>query len=198
MVVDILLRVSGIETVVHTGLVVECHVLCTTNILRELLGHVEASVGVGLDLQTVNLTALGGDQDSTLGTFGTIEHHSLCTLQEGDLLDLGRQHVVRRTLHTIDDHERHVPVVIIIKTVVVHTPKVVAVPSANKGIHVFQATRHVILLLQLFHVDISHASEKLVGILVAERYMHFLFCHDRITVFCSLCVDCQRRYSNRG
>ena len=92
----------------------------------------ETGVGVGLDLKTVHLATLGGDQDGTLGTLGTIEHDGLSTLEEGDLLDLRRKHIVRRTLHTVDDDERHVAVVIIVKTVIVHTPKVVAVPSADK------------------------------------------------------------------
>ena len=48
----------------------------------------ETGVGVGLDLKTVHLATFGGDQDGTLGTLGAIEHDSLCTLEEGDLLDL--------------------------------------------------------------------------------------------------------------
>ena len=80
VVVDILLGVSGIFSVVHTGLVVKGHVLCRTEILRELLGHVETRIGTGIDLKTVYLATLGGDQDGTLGTLGTIEYDGLCPL----------------------------------------------------------------------------------------------------------------------
>ena len=88
MIVDILLGISRIETVVPAGLVVKGHILSRSQILGEFLRHVETGVGVGLDLKTVHLATFGGDQDGTLGTLGAIEHDSLCTLEEGDLLDL--------------------------------------------------------------------------------------------------------------
>ena len=143
-------------------------------------------VGIGINLQAIHLTTLGGNQDSTLGTLGTIEHDSLCALQEGNLLNLRRKYVVRRTLHTVDDYKRHIVVVVIIQTVVVHSPKVVAVPSADKAIHVFQTTLCIVLLRQLFHIDVGDTSEKMVGIYVAECNMDFLFHHCRVSVVSSL------------
>ena len=180
MVVDVLLGIlcSCGKLVVQTSLVVERHILCRTQILREFLGHVETRVGVSLDLQAIHLATLGGNQNSTFCTFGAIEYDSLRTLEEGNLLDFRRQHVVGRTLHTVDDDEWKVAVVVGVKTVVVHTPQVATIPSADKGIHVFKTTHRIVLLRQLFHVDIRNASEKLVGILVAKRNMDFLFCHD--------------------
>ena len=94
MVVDIHLAVLGIEAVVGTGFVVECHVLCRTQILRELLGEMPTGVGVSRNLKTVHLATLGGDQDGTLGTLRAIEYDSLRTFEEGDLLDFRRKHVV--------------------------------------------------------------------------------------------------------
>ena len=198
MIVDILLGISRIESVVGTGFVVKRHVLSRTQILRECLRHMEACIGIGFDLKTVHLATLGSNQDSTLGTLGAIEHNSLCTLEEGDLLYFRRKHIVRRTLHTVDDDERHVAVVVVVKTVIIHTPKVVAVPSANKRIHVLKATRHIILLLKLFHVHIGNTSEKMIGILVAESNMDFLFHHGGISVVSSLGIDRQRRYRKHG
>ena len=80
MIIDILLGILGVYTVINTGLVVKGHVLCRTEILRELLGHVETRIGTGIDLKTVYLATLGGDQDGTLGTLGTIEYDGLCPL----------------------------------------------------------------------------------------------------------------------
>ena len=162
-----------------------------------------ARVGVGHNLQAIHLAALGGDEDGTLGSLGAVEHHGLCTLEEGDLLYLGRKHVVGRTLHTVDDDEREVAVVVGVKTVVVHTPKVVAVPSAYERIHVVKTAHRIILLLKFFHVDIGNASKKMVGILVAESNMDFLFCHYSgigfvSDIVCALGKGCQRRNSKHG
>ena len=198
MIVDILLRISWNQSVVGTSFVVECHVLSRSKILREFLCNVETCVGVGLNLKTVNLATLCCDQNGTLCALRTIEHHCLCTLEEGNLLNFRRKHIVRRTLHTIDNNERKVTVVVIVKTVIVHTPKVVSIPSANKRIHVLKTTRHIILLLELFHVNIGNASEKMVGILVAESNMDFLFNHGRISVVCGLGIDRQWRYRKHG
>ena len=200
MVVDILLGILGTtgKLVIQTCLVVEGHVLCRTQILGELLGKVPARVGVRRNLKTVHLAALGGNHDGTLGTLGTIEYDSLCSLQEGDLLNLRGQHVVGRTLYAIDNHERHVAVVVIVKTLIVHTPKVVAVPSADKSVHVFQTAHRVVFLRQLFHVNVGNSSEKMIGINVAESNMDFLFCHGRICVVSSLGIDRQWRYSKHG
>ena len=111
-------------------------------------------IGVDVNLKAVHLAALGGNHNSTFGTLGTIEHDSLGTLEEGNLLDFRRQHVVGRALHTVDDDERQVAVVVIVQTVIVHTPKVVAIPTTNQGIHIFQTTHRVILLRQFLHVDV--------------------------------------------
>ena len=54
----------------------------------------ETGVGIHLHLQTVNLTTLCGDKNCTLGCLGAVEHNSLGTLEEGDLLNLGRKHIV--------------------------------------------------------------------------------------------------------
>ena len=198
MVVDVHLRVAGVEAVVSTCLVVERHILCRAQILRECLGHVEAGVGVGLDLQAVNLAALRRDEDGTLSTLGAVEHHCLCTLEEGDLLNLGRQHVVRRALHAIDNHERQVAVVVVVEALVVHTPQVVAVPSANKSVEVFEAAHRVVLLLQLLHVDPRDAAENMVGILVAESNMYFLFHHGRISLVSCLSAGRKRCCRQHG
>ena len=198
MIVDILLGIPRIEAIVSTGFVVKRHVLSRAKILREFLRHMETCIGIGFDLKTVHLATLGGDEDGTLGSLGAVEHHGLCTLEEGDLLYFRRKHIVRRTLHTVDDDERHVAVVIIVKTVIVHTPKVVAVPSANKCIHVLKATRHIILLLKLFHVHIGNTSEKMIGILVAESNMDFLFHHGGISVVIGLGIGRQWRYRKHG
>ena len=202
MVVDVHREVLYAKSVVDTGLVVEGHVLCRAKILRKFLSHMPARVGVGHDLQTVDLATLGGDEDGTLGSLGAIEHHSLSALKEGNLLDFGRKHVVGRTLHAIDNHERKIAVVVGVETVVVHTPKVVAIPSANKRIHIFEAAHRIVLLLQLFHVDIGNASEEMVGILVAESDMDFLFHHDGIgglfDLVSELGADRQWRNSQHG
>ena len=188
MVIDVLLAVlrhilvTHGQRVVGQSFVIECHVLCTPQILRELLGYMETSVGIGLNLKAVHFATLGSNQDGTLGTLGTIEYDGLCTLQEGHLLDLTRQHVVRRTLHTVDDNDRHIRVVVIVQTVIVHTPKVVAVPATDKCIHVFKTTHRVILLRQLFHVYVADTTEQMVGIHVAESHMHFFLRHNRIAV----------------
>ena len=162
----------------------------------------ETSIGSGSNLETVNMATLGGDEDGTLGTLGTIEYDSLCTLEEGDLLDFRRQHVVGWTLHTIDNHEGHVAVVVIVEAVVVHTPEVVAVPSTDKCIHVFKATHGIILLRQLFHVNVGNTSEQMVSIRVAESNMDFLFHHGRIGILVSavssLSIDRQWRCSHHG
>ena len=94
MIVDGLLAVLGIKSVVDTSFIVKRHILCGTQILRELLGKVETGVSVGCYLKTVHLATLGSNQDGTLGTLSAIEHDSLCTFEEGDLLDLGRKHIV--------------------------------------------------------------------------------------------------------
>ena len=94
MIVDILLAVPWIKTVIPTCLIVECHILCRTKILRESLCYMPASIGIGCNLKTVNLTTLGGDKDSALGCLCTIEHDSLCTLEECNLLNLRREYVV--------------------------------------------------------------------------------------------------------
>ena len=206
MIIDILLRVRQLyigsitltKSIVIGGFVEECHILCRTNILREYLGKVPTGVGIGLNLQAVHLATLGGNQDGALGTLGAIEHDSLCALQEGNLLNLRRKYVVRRTLHTVDDYKRHIVVVVIIQTVVVHSPKVVAVPSADKAIHVFQTTLCIVLLRQLFHIDIGNTSEKMVGIYVAECNMDFLFHHCRVSVVSGLGTSRQWRYCHHG
>ena len=160
MIVDILLGVLRIVGTTHSmsivkkRFIVECHVLCRAEILGEFLCHMETSVGIGRNLKSVDLAALGSDQDGTLGTLGTIEHNCLSTLQEGNLLDFRRKHIVRRTLHTVDNNERHVGVVVIVEAVVIHAPKVIAVPSTDEGIHVFKATHRIILLLQFFHINV--------------------------------------------
>ena len=203
MVVDIHLGVSRVESVVDTCLIVEGHVLSRTQILGKLLGHMPTRVGVGHNLQAIHLAALGGDEDGTLGSLGTVEHHGLCTLEESNLLDLGRKHVVGWALHAVDDDKREVAVVVSVKTVVVHTPKVAAVPSAYERIHVVKTAHRIILLLQFFHVDIGNASKKMVGILVAESNMDFLFCHDSgiglvSDIVSALGKGCQRRNSKHG
>ena len=198
MVVDILLLVSCFFAVVGKGLVVECHVLSRAQILGELLGNMETRVGVDVNLQAVHLAALGGNHDSAFGTFGTIEHDSLGTLEEGDLLDFRRQHVVGRTLHTVDDDEREVVVVVIIQTVIVHTPQVVAIPTTDQGIHIFQTTHRVILLRQFLHVDIRDTSEKMVCLDVAESNMDYLFSHGSIGLLSCLGIDRHRRSYNHS
>ena len=135
MIVNVLLRISCArgKLVVKTSFVIERHILSRTQILGELLGKVETSIGIGVDLQAVDMTTLRGNQDSALGGFRTIKYNSLSTLEESNLLDFRRQHIVRRTLHTIDNYERHVAVVVIVQTVIVHTPEVVAVPTTDKS-----------------------------------------------------------------
>ena len=94
MVVDIHLAVLGIKSVVSTGFVVESHVLCRTQILREFLGNMPTGVGVGCNLKTIDLTTLSGNQNGILRTLRTIEHNCLSTLEEGNLLDFRGKHVV--------------------------------------------------------------------------------------------------------
>ena len=106
VIVDIHLGISRGESVVGTSLIVEGHVLGRTEILRKFLGYIEARVRIGVYLQTVHLTTLGSNQDSTLGTLSTIEYDSMCTLEESNLLNLRWKHVVGRTLHTVDDNQR--------------------------------------------------------------------------------------------
>ena len=90
VVVDVLLGIFWSESVVCTRFVVERHVFSRSKILRECLGDMEAGVGICIDLQAVDLSALGGNQDGTFGTLGTIENHGLCTLEEGHLLNFRR------------------------------------------------------------------------------------------------------------
>ena len=80
MVVNILLSIFGWLTIVGKSLIKKCHVLCRTQILRELLCDIKTSIGIGLNLKTINLSAFGSNHDSTLGPLGTIKYHSLSTL----------------------------------------------------------------------------------------------------------------------
>ena len=158
----------------------------------------ETRVGVGRNLKTIHLTAFRGNQDSTFGTLGTIEHNSLRTFKEGNLFNLRRKHVVGRTLHTVDNHERKIAVIIIVETLVVHTPKIVAIPSADEGIHIFKATHHVIFLLEFFHINIGNSSQQMVGIRIAESNMDLLFHHCGISIVSSLGIDRQWRRGHHG
>ena len=208
MIIDILLRVLWTKSVVCTSLVVECHILCRTKILREFLSHIETCIGIGLNLETINLTTLSSDKDCALSTLGTIENYSLCTLKEGNLLDLRRKYIVRWTLYTVDDNEWQVIIVISVKKVmfitikvcdvIFLTPEITAIPSTNESVQVIQTTHGIILLPQFLHIDIGNTSEKMVGILVAESNMDFLFYHSRISIVSSLGISRHWRSSQHG
>ena len=94
VIIDILLRISRSKTVVCTSFIIQGHVLSRTEIFRKLFCHMKTGVSVHLHLQTVNSSTFGGYENSALGSLRTIEHHGLCTLEEGDLLNLGRKHIV--------------------------------------------------------------------------------------------------------
>ena len=210
MIIDVLLRVwqlrkniSLTKSIIDCCFVIERHILCRTNILGETLGEVPTGVGISLNLQAIHLTTLGGNQDSTFSTLRAIENDCLCTFQEGDLLNFRRQHVVGRTLYTVNDYERHVGVIVVVQTVVIHTPEVdtchvIGRQSTNQTQHVFKAALSIVFLRQLFHVYIRDTSEQMVGIHVAVSNMNLLFHHGRISIVSGLGASRQWRYCHHG
>ena len=147
MIVDVHLRIPCVESVVSTGFVIQSHVFCRTEILREFLCNIVAGVGISFDLKTVDRAAFGGDKNCALSSFCSIQYDGLSPLEERYLLNFGRKHVVGRSFYSINNDERQVAVVVIIKTFVVHPPKIIAVPSSYKSIHVFKTAHRKIFIL---------------------------------------------------
>ena len=99
-------KVVWITAIIKESLIVKAHVLSRTEILRISLGNIPSGIGIHLHAQSIiYTTTLCGNQDDTIGSTASIEHRSLRTLEERDVLNLIRTYIVGSTRHTINEHK---------------------------------------------------------------------------------------------
>ena len=94
--------ILGAEAIVGTSLVVQCHILSSTEILWVTLGKIQTAIGADVDMQGSSLTTFCGNQDDTLGTLAAVESHRTGGLQDSNRLNHGRLHHVSIARNPVD------------------------------------------------------------------------------------------------
>ena len=172
-VVDGLIAVLPGIAIVHKGLIVEGHVFGSTQILGERLGYVPTSVGTHLDLQILVVATLGSNQDYTLGSTATIEHHSLGTLHEGHLSNLIGLYVVGITRYTVNEHQ-----------IIGLAPQRGSVETRDIALHIVEAVGVVVLRGKFLVVEHRHTTQQILLKHTAEGDVHLLCCVFLVKLLC--------------
>ena len=111
IVVNLLIRESGIQPVVTQRLVIQRHVFGRSQIFRIAFRHIDTGIGTRTHPQVFIASALRGDKNDSLRTTAAVKHHGLRCLEECDLGYFGRTNVVCLTRDSVYQYQRfaHVP-----------------------------------------------------------------------------------------
>ena len=103
---DLLLRERPRDAAVRRDGVHNLHIGGCIDEFRELRRLAHGDLVTQRDFRRSHLAAFGVDQDHTVGTPHAVDGTRGGILQDRERLDLGRVHVVERTLDAVDQHQR--------------------------------------------------------------------------------------------
>ena len=103
---DLLLRERQRDAAVRRDGVHDLHIGGRIDEFRKLRRLAHGDLVTQRDFRRSHLAALGVDQDHTVGTPHAVDSARGGILQDRERLDLGRVHVVERTLDAVDQHQR--------------------------------------------------------------------------------------------